>query len=138
LPYFTAIVEAVDRVHANATLRKFWRQGELVPNRARKHHYQAGIPDEWKDVDRWFLLDADVNPQEFPWELHWDVAVYSLALVMGKAPERQWLLYAHSPVKQRKGVKLTIPGYRQVAVDTSPAGVFYLVDERTGRVEAVK
>ncbi|MBM4037234.1 MAG: hypothetical protein FJ290_01860 [Planctomycetes bacterium] len=138
LPYFMAIAEAVDRVHRSDVLRKFWRQGELVPNRARQHHYQAGIPDEWKGEDRWFLLDASVNPQEFPWELHWEVAVYSLALVMGQAPERQWLVYAHSPVKERKGVKLTIPDYQQITVDTSPAGVFWLVDEKAGRVEGVK
>jgi len=138
MPYFLAIVEAVDRVHTSDVLRKFWRQGALVPNRARKHHYQAGIPDEWKHEDRWFLLDASVNPQEFPWDLHWDIPVFSLALVMGQAPERRWLVYAHAPVKERKGVKLTIPGYQQITVDVSPAGVFYRVDEKAGRVEAVK
>lgn len=138
LPYFMAIAEAVDRVHATPLLRKFWRSGELVPNRAHPHHYQAGIPEEWKGEDRWFLLDANVNPQEYPWELHWDVAVYSLALVMGKAPERQWLVYAHAPAQPRKGVKLTIPDYKPIAVDVAVGGSFYLVDETTGRVEAVK
>jgi len=138
MPYFLAIVAAVDRVYANDTLRKCWRKGRLVPNRAHKHPYQAAIPDEWKGEDRWFLLDASPNPREFPWELHWDVPVFSLALATGQAPQRQWLVYAHSPTKPRKAVKLTIPDYRQITVDTSPAGVFYLVDEKTGRLERVE
>lgn len=136
--YFMAIVRAVDRVHANATLRHWWRKGRLVANRTKKHIYQAGIPEEYRDADRWFLLDASVNPQEYPWELFWNVPVFALALVQGEAPARQWLLYAHSPIKDRQGVRLTIPGYRAVAVDVSVGGSFYVVDEKSGGVAAVR
>ena len=82
LPYFMAIVEAVDRVHTDPTLREFWRHGELVPNRTRKHPYRSGIPEAYSEVDRWFLLDADVNPQDDPWALSQTIQVFSLALVI--------------------------------------------------------
>ena len=137
-PYFLAIVGAVDRVHRSPILKQWWRKGRLVPNRARKHVYQTGIPKEYKNADRWFLLDAGVNPQEHPWELFWNVPVFALALVQGEAPSRRWLVYTHAPMGRRKGVKLTIPGYRAITVDVSPAGSFYRVAEKPGTVTAVR
>jgi hypothetical protein len=62
-PYFKPIMAAVDRVHENQTLREFWRKGTLVANKAGQHPYQEAIPAEYKDVDRWFLLDTDLSPQ---------------------------------------------------------------------------
>jgi hypothetical protein len=139
------IVSAVDRVYANATLQEFWRKGKLVPNRAQKHPYQAAIPKEYQNVDRWFLLDADVNPKSCVWQSVeqpkmgvQEIPVFSLALLLGQSPARRWLVYAHSPLKDRKGVKLTIPDYRQVSVDVSVAGSFYSIDEQTGSVRAVE
>ena len=137
-PYFMALVEAVDRVHENATLTEWWRKGELVPNRAHPHHYQAGFPEEYKDEDRWFLLDADVNPQQRPWKLSEEISVYSLALVRGAAPARQWLIYAHAPVSARKDVTLTLPGYEAVTVDVSVGGSFWLVDEKSKSTTPVR
>ena len=64
-----AIVRAVDRVHNDPLLREFWRRGELVPNRARKHPYRSGIPETYSASDRWFLLDADANPPNDPWTI---------------------------------------------------------------------
>ncbi len=136
--YFMGIVRAVDRVYENDALREWWRTGKLVPNRAHEHLYQTRIPEEYQDADRWFLLDANVNPKQYPWEMFWNVPVFSLAYVKGEAPQRRWLIYAHSPLKDRKGVKLTIPEYRQVTVDVAVGGSFYEVDEASGRVEAVK
>ena len=137
-PYFMAIVESADRVHRNALLRDWWRKGELVPNRAHKHFYQAAIPAEYHDADRWFLLDADVNSSKHPWALSTPIEVFSLALVQGKAPARQWLVYAHSPLAERKSVKLKIPEYREVSVDVTLRGTFYLVDEQTDAVKPIK
>ena len=128
-PYFLALAAAVDRIYENATLADWWRHGELVANRARSHPYQVGIPEQYREEDRWFLLDADVNMQEFPWELHWPVNVFSLALVRGELPNREWLVYAHSPHENRTGVVLTIPQYKPVTVDVAVAGSFYLVSE---------
>ena len=137
MSYFMAIVEAVDRVHDNPILREFWRKGRLAPNRAHQHPYQAGVPAEYRDCDRWFLLDADVNPQEHPWKLSTDIPVFALALVHGESPNRRWLVYAHSPVMARKGVVLTVPDYQDITVDVTPAGSFWLVDQQAGTVEPV-
>src|SRR5690606_23854184 len=57
--YFESLVTAVDRVHENPLLTKFWRTGKLVPNHAHQHPYQTLIPDEYRDADRWFLLDTN-------------------------------------------------------------------------------
>jgi len=137
IPYFMALCDAVDLVHTNVTLREWWRKGRLVPNRAHKHHYQAAIPEEWQGEDRWFLLDTSLDPPH-PWELFWEIRVFALALTRGEKPDRQWLVYAHAPVKERKGVKVTIPDHGEIAVDVAVGGSFYEVDEKSGRVEAVR
>jgi hypothetical protein len=135
-PYFLPIVEGVDRVHRNPTLREFWRNGTLVPNRAGAHPYQAVIPAEYQKVDRWFLLDTSVDPKR-PWELGTPLPVFALALSLGDAPQRRWLIYAHAPLGARKSVQVTVPGYQAVAIDVSVGGSFYLVDEKNRRVQAV-
>lgn len=133
-PYFMAIVKAVDRVHVNPVLRQWWRKGELVPNRAQPHPYRAGIPAEYQAADRWFRLDTAVDPPR-PWKLTDDLRVFALALVQGKAPNRQWLVYAHCPLANRKAVGVTIPEYQQITIDIPVAGAFYQVAEKTGGVE---
>jgi hypothetical protein len=134
--YFLPIVEAVDRVHRNPTLRDFWRQGTLVPNRAGAHPYQTIIPAEYQSADRWFLLDTSLDPKR-PWELGTPLPVFSLALSRGAAPQREWLVYAHAPLGARQNVQVTIPEYRAVTLSVAVGGSFYLVDERTGRVQPV-
>ena len=136
-PYFMAIAQAVDRVHTNPILRHWWRKGELVPNRAHKHPYQAAVPEEYRDEDRWFLLDTNLDAER-PWNLETQIRVFSLALVQGEKPYRRWLVYAHSPLKNRKNVKITVPDYRELSVDVSVAGSFYLIDEKGGRVKLVE
>jgi hypothetical protein len=135
--YFLPIVAAVDRVHNNATLNSFWRTGELVANRAHQHPYQSLVPKEYQNVDRWFLLDTSLDPPR-PWELGTQLPVYSLALVKGRAPHRQWLIYAHSPLKARDKVQVTVPGQKPVTINVDVGGSFYLVDEGSLRVQAVK
>lgn len=129
-PYFLPIVEAVDRVHNNPMLRKFWRKGELVASAARSHPYQSNVPDEYKAINRWYLLDTSLDPK-WPWDLYTEVPVYSLALVLGQAPEREWLVYAYAPLGEKKDVEVTLPGYGQIKIDATPAGVFYSVIEKT-------
>lgn len=135
--FFMALVESVDRVHLNPVLREWWRKGELVPNRAHPHPYQADVPKACEKADRWFLLDASVNEQNFPWALTTAVPVFSLALVQGRAPERRWLLYTHAPLGERKGVKISIPDFREVTVTVPVAGAFFTVDEKSGEVAAL-
>lgn len=136
-PYFMALLGAVDRVHTNRTLRAWWRKGELVANRAHPHPYQNDIPPEVVKADRWFMLDADCNPAEYPWETFWSVPVFALALTRGQAPEREWLIYAHAPLGDRRDVALTIPGYTNVVVSVPVAGAFFEVAEKTGQVRGI-
>lgn len=131
--YFLAVVEGVDRVWSNATLADFWRHGRLVANVAHEHPYQAQLPPEYKSRQRWFLLDSDQDPPR-PWGAGTELSVLSLALVKGDSGDRQWLIYAHSPLADRKDVKVTLPGYGEVSINPPPRGVFYHVLEKTKNV----
>lgn len=135
-PYFLPIVAAVDRVHLNPTLQRFWRRGELVANRARRHPYQSNIPPEYRNEDRWYLLDTDLDPRG-QWTLATELPVYALALRLGSAPAREWLIYAHAPLGARRGVTATIPDYGSVRIDAAVGGSFFIVDERSRRVSSV-
>lgn len=137
-PYFMAIVHAVDRVHDNPVLREWWRTGQLVPNRAGQHPYDKSIPLVYSREDRWFLLDADVNPRQGQWNLDARIPVFALALSRGVTPHRRWLVYAHAPLGLKKGVRLTVPDYRTITVDVPVAGAFYEVAEDDGRVQEIK
>ncbi len=135
-PYFLPIVEAVDRIHRNPTLREFWRKGSLVPNRAGAHPYQTVIPAEYQSVDRWFLLDTSLDPKR-PWELGTPLPVFALALALGDPPRRRWLVYAHAPLGERQSVQVMIPGFRAVTINVEVGGSFYLADEKSRRAQEV-
>lgn len=133
-PYFMAILSAVDRVYNVPTLREWWRTGRLVPNRAHPHPYQSGVPTEYKDRDRWFMLDTSLDPPR-PWQGSTQLEVFSLALERGAEPEREWLIYAHAPTGDRTDVRVVIPGRpNTVTIDVTVGGVFYVVSERAGTV----
>jgi len=134
--YFKALVESVDRVHADPVLARFWRRGELVPNRAHPHPFSTDIPARLKNVDRWFHLDTSADPPR-PWQLTTRMPVFTLARVIGEKPRREWLLYAHAPMGDRTGVEVAIPDYGPVRVDVSLGGSFYLVSEADRSVTAV-
>ncbi len=145
-PYFEPILAAVDRVYSNPVLQKFWRKGTLVPNRRGKHPYQAAIPPEYKDVDRWFLLDTNLTPKELaptefdnakPPSRQLEIPVFALALSLGSAPEREWLVFAHSPRRARLGVTITLPDYGPITVDVPQSGSFYHVTEKGKQVQTV-
>lgn len=136
LPWFTPVIDAVDRVYNNATLQRFWRGGQLVANTSRTHPYETQVPPEYQSANRMFLLNTNLDPAQ-PWALSTQIPVFSLARVLGSSPQRQWLLYAHSPLGPRTGVQITIPSYRAVTVDVSLAGSFYLVDEASGGVTPI-
>lgn len=127
--YFLAVVDSVDRVHTDPVLRRFWRNGLLVANLNYRHPYQANIPDEYKAASRWFLLDTDLDPKR-PWNLMTELPVFSLALVLGEKPEREWLVYAHSPRRNLENVKIDVPGYGFIKATVPPGGSFYLVREK--------
>jgi len=134
--YWLQTVKAVDRVYSNKTLEEFWRFGQLAPNLAHRHPYQKAIPAKYAKIHRWFLLDTSLDPPR-PWTMKTNLPVFSMVLVRGKKPSRRWLLYAHAPLGNRKGVRITIPGYRDVTVDAPRAGVFCLIQEASGRTSIV-
>jgi len=142
LPYFMPVVEAVDRIYKDPDLQLFWRNGTLIANPDGQHPYQMGELDGYSDFDiesrygvgRWFLLTTNLNPEIPINSLYTEIPVLSLALVIGEAPERKWLVYAHSPLMDRESVEITIPGYGSIMVDVAVAGSFYLVDEISGTV----
>jgi len=135
-PWTFALAADVDHVYQNDTLKYFWRKGALVPNRAHQHPYQTAIPDEYKDVDRWFLLDSNLDPPQ-PWKLDTGIPVYSLALVTGEKGNRRWLVYAHSPLQDRENVEITIPDYGKITVNVPVAGAFYVVNEKTKKIQGI-
>ena len=63
--------------------------------------------------------------------------MFSLALVLNEAPQREWLVFAYAPLGDRRKVRVTIPDYRPVALDVPQAGAYYHVVERTGEVGPV-
>ena len=132
--YFQAIMRAVDRVHNSNVLRKFWRRGELVVNRTSKHPYQVNIPKEHRTWDRWYLLETDVNPAR-PWDLQTPLAVFAIANVLGMAPQREWLVYAHSPLKDYARVTVDVPGYGAMDMPSRRGGIFYHITEKNGLIE---
>lgn len=131
--YVMALVEAVDKVHTDTVLRRFWRKGRLVENKEYQHPYQSAIPDEYKNVPRWFLLNTSLDKPR-PWTLSTEIPAFALALVLGQAPEREWLVYAFSPLGDRKDVTVTLPGHGIIALDFSKSGNYFYVSEKDGRI----
>jgi hypothetical protein len=131
--YFDRIVAAVDRVHDNPTLRRFWRDGRLVVNDQALHPYQSAVPAEWQNIPRWFLLDTPANPPR-PWSTETSLDVYSIALVLGSKPQREWLVYAHAPLaEQARSVQVRIPDGLLVTVRVTRSGCFTNVRESDGQ-----
>ncbi len=135
-PFFEQLLLAVDRIYENRTLKEFWRRGKLVPNVAHEHPYQHEVPAKYRVVNRWFLLDTSLDPPR-PWQLHTNLPVFSMALVLGESPRRRWLLYGHSPLEERRDVTIDVPGFGKITVDIPRRGAFYVVTEATRRIQAL-
>lgn len=127
--YFEALLDAVDAVHTNVTLRRFWRHGTMVENTAEDHPWLTALPTELAALPRWWMLTASVNPAQPYTDNTTELLVLSVAYVIGASPSRQWMVYAHSPRQARTGVGITVPGYGAITVDVSVEGSFFLVDE---------
>lgn len=121
-PYFDAVARVVDRVHADSTLRRFWKHGELVPNAAHPHPYQEWIPPEYASEPRWFQLDTSADPPR-PWNLRTKLRAFALALQLGN----EWLVYAHAPQGDEANVDVQVPGLGSVRLDVPLAGTLKVV-----------
>ncbi|HET8705333.1 MAG TPA: hypothetical protein VFM46_03435, partial [Pseudomonadales bacterium] len=133
--YFSAITDTVDIVYRNEDLKRFWRYGELVANDNEKHPFQENIPSEYAAISRWYLLEASTNPKSLA--LDTEIPVYSIALALGNKPNREWLVYAYSPLRNRKNVTITIPHFSKVTIGASVKGSFYLVSEAGLKVKPI-
>ncbi len=127
-PYFDRIMDAVTRVHRDPVLRDFWLHGRLVANPAGGHPYEIAMPPDLASRPRWFLLDSPANPPR-PWQLTTPLTVYSLALVRGQTPHREWLVYGFSPLQRSGVVTVQIPEGPEVRVRTADQGAFTLIEE---------
>ncbi len=132
---FQAVLEAVDRPWTNPVLRDFWRFGELVPNRDERPWFDSltEFHPKWvRDMDRWYLLTADVNPPRTNWTETTVLRVFALALRMGEKPNRRWLLYAHAPLGAVPDVTVTVPEVGPIRLESVPkSGTFFLLEEGT-------
>jgi hypothetical protein len=79
------------------------------------------------------MLETNLDPPG-AWDLHTELPVYTLARAIGMAPHRQWLVYGHSPLGERRAVQISLPGFGPFAVDVSVGGSFYVLDEVTRAV----
>jgi hypothetical protein len=131
-----AAMAVVDRIHENETLREFWKYGKVVPNKSMKHPYDVGIPELFANDDRWFRLSTKDDPTG-RWRLHTELPSFALAVVLGEKPSRRWLIYTHSSLGERKGLKTIIPDGPTVAID-SPIGGAYWVLEEGGKVRRLE
>ncbi len=126
--HFQEIIDSVEMIHNNTMLHRFWREGKLLANDNYSNPNNSAIPTQYQDAQRWFMLDVDANPQQ-PWDSSDQIAVWAIALEVGKAPEREWLLYAQSPSGDQHDIAVTIPGYESVIVDSNTEGAFYVINE---------
>jgi hypothetical protein len=127
--YFDSVTHAVKRVHEQAELRQFWERGSLVPNVGEQHPYNDSLPQSLAGAQRWYLLDSDLNPKR-PWSLDTVIRVYSLALVTGKAPQREWLIYAFAPLDAEIKTRVRISDGPTAVVQASRGGCFSLLREQ--------
>ena len=131
--YFLAVANSVEMVHGDPILQKFWRFGRLVQNTDRRNPFQENIPKDCRNACRWFLLDTNLDPPG-AWTMSTEPPVFALALALGDRPQREWLVYAHSPLRERRNVEISIPDYGRIHANVGRYGNFYLVSEKNGEV----
>lgn len=131
--YFDHVANAVRKVHEQPVLRRFWQSGHLLANITDSHPYGISLPERLLRAQRWYLLDAEMNPPR-PWQLNTTLRIYALAIESGVAPTREWLIYAFAPLDQHLASSVVIPGGPRVSVTASRNGCFSLV--REGRLSA--
>lgn len=132
-PFFERLLRTVDRVYENPTLEEFWRHAQLVPNRNHPHPYQSEIPPKYRKINRWFLLDTNLDPPR-PWDMKTNIPVFSIAFVKGSGDTRKWLLYAHSPLEDRRNVQIKIPQFRTITVEVPRKGAFYMIEAENNEI----
>jgi hypothetical protein len=160
LAYWEAIMQGVSNVHSNATLRRFWKGGTIVENPAvieaingydrtnpylardytgslelytawdgawpRNYHLATDLDEAWDTpLGQCPIVDPNNNTKIRP--------CWTLAYRIGTAPNREYLIYAHSTDildATLSDVVVTIPGFQDVTLPTVPVdGAFYYIKE---------
>ncbi len=150
------IKDQVAHVHSDATLQRFWRSGTLVENPAVitasyggctniTHPYQAVTSGSGWDYSATFCgypknyhLTTSLDtvwgspggcPRTSTEDTNHLRACWTLAYLLGTAPTREWLIYAHSTGisgSTLTNVVVTIPSYGDVTLPEVPVeGAFY-------------
>lgn len=119
-PYFEPLLDLAKEIYDDPLLQRFWRKGELVRNADMLHPFNFEIPSKWAGTERWYHLSTNYDPI-FPVHEQFGaidltifnptMPVYTLARVLGEAPNREWLVYAHAPTGAVEGVLIKIPGH---------------------------
>jgi PKD repeat protein len=138
--WYEAIVDAVDEIHVNPTLERFWKYSEPV--------LLTDIPHPWQHRDefwpelfynsneraRWYQLPNILTYEPTSGDdystIHSRIFnVWIMANVMGTFPEREWLIYANSPLEAEMDVTAILPGYGTINLTAERGGTYYLVRE---------
>lgn len=145
--YFEPLMNNVDRVHNNETLKKFWQNSKIVLNPDFTHPYTHDWPEEYKGINRDFLLATNIDPQDQnpsqPGVQWTDIAttfnVMCLARTRERSPKREWLVYCYAPGGYLTSIEVTIPQYKKVILKgITEGGTFYLVKERNKSISLVE
>ena len=129
----SCLERVANRVRNNSILTRFWRTGNLLANPDLAHPWNQVVPAEWDVRDRMFLLTTDLNPATLnndPPAYNDEIPVFALARELGTTPNREWLVYCHSPKQDRTGVVISHPNFdADITVNVDQAGNFYFMTE---------
>lgn len=138
--WYQPIVDAVDEVHLNPILEQFWRYSEPV--------LLTEIPHPWQDRDefwpelfyngnermRWYQLPNNVTYEPVSSDNYSTMRtktfnVWIMANVMGTSPNREWLVFAYTPLEAQMNVTAELPEYGNITLTANRGGTYYLVRE---------
>jgi hypothetical protein len=138
--WYEPIVDAVDEVHLNPILEQFWRYSEPV--------LLTEIPHPWQDRDefwpelfyngnermRWYQLPNNVTYEPVSSDNYSTMRtktfnVWIMANVMGTSPNREWLVFAYTPLEAQMNVTAELPEYGNITLTANRGGTYYLVRE---------
>jgi len=122
-PLFQEVVDSVELINGSDQLADFWKNGKLVKTGDGK--YNTDVPAIYQALPREFFLQTDATSP-----------VYAFAFEKGVAPYREWLIYVQSPEGNLTDVAVTIPEYKDILVDSSNMGNFYVLNENSNDTNA--
>jgi hypothetical protein len=138
--WYEPVVDAIDEIHLNPTLERFWKYSEPVLLTDIPHPYSEDdefwpelFPDNNERM-RWYQLPNDITYKpgySDDWSsIHEKTFnVWIMANVMGTSPEREWLIFAYTPLEEEIDVEAEIPEYGTINLTAKRGGTYYLVRE---------